>query len=110
MPRGRKPKRALTQEQWIMEQMAQGRQVDQWGALHEYGIGRLASRINDLENKGYKGCIEHVWVPTKDGNGHQGYRFKQGVPIPSFKKGEGPQGQWQHAGTTERLDTDEEKG
>lgn len=85
-------KRSITQNQWIVEQLATGRQLDQWNSLHDFGIGRLASRICELERKGYAGCIEHIWVPTQDGCGHQGYRFRTDVPIPSFKTGEGPQG------------------
>ena len=51
----------------LMKHLLAGKRITQGDALTEYGIGRLASRISDLKDRGVKIRSEFIKVQKRDG-------------------------------------------
>jgi hypothetical protein len=45
--------KALSQDAWVLAQLERGRSLSQNEAFKEYGITRLAARVNRLRNDGH---------------------------------------------------------
>jgi hypothetical protein len=52
--------KALSQDAWVLAQLERGRSLSQNEAGNEYGVGRLASRINRLRKDHPE--IKDAWV------------------------------------------------
>lgn len=43
----------MTQKQWVLHKLQNGRRITRLDAFKEKGIGRLSARINELKNEGH---------------------------------------------------------
>lgn len=57
----------MTQNQMLLNHLLAGNSITQLEALNLYGIGRLASRVNDLKDRGV--YVRSNFVKVKKANG-----------------------------------------
>ena len=69
----------MTQCEIVLRHLNDFGQIDQLEAIREYGIMRLASRINDLRNEGHK-------IKTEMTSGKNRYGEKTSYAVYSLEK------------------------
>ncbi len=57
----------MTQNQQVLEALQSGQTLTQLEALLQFGVGRLAARIQDLEDEGFRIDSQMIEVIKADG-------------------------------------------